>query len=293
MDMRNMIINSITEKAIFGKVEQGMIFSCAIAEDYEKCNVHGIIITARCDIAQYKARNYNYLPVVTFGDWIHRDFRLLLADQIRKDINTSVSNLLKKAGHSPAVIETLSINQIYETLFMEITDKKLLKDKETFASYVRDLELLDKVIKSEPQENVISMLADKYNKIRDKITSELVKQHLNGYYFFDSIDQDNDLGYVVLLREIRHISRDLIQMIANGLESKTYDELCDRRYDWKGRLVFNLEIDMAMPVSKLRSPNLEHLLQSFSMLFGRIGLTDVQEEYISSLWSRQIAAKGE
>jgi hypothetical protein len=53
-----------------GAMTQGTIFSCAVAEDYRACTTRGLIITARCDVANDKVRTYNYLPVVPFSDWI-------------------------------------------------------------------------------------------------------------------------------------------------------------------------------------------------------------------------------
>jgi hypothetical protein len=51
-------------KPTLGLLSQGTIFSCASAEDYPDCLVHGLVITARCDIAQSKVPIFNYLPVV-------------------------------------------------------------------------------------------------------------------------------------------------------------------------------------------------------------------------------------
>ena len=53
-----------------GFLTQGTLFTCAAAEDYGGCNVHGLVITARCDVAQNKAAVFNYLPVVSLDDWV-------------------------------------------------------------------------------------------------------------------------------------------------------------------------------------------------------------------------------
>jgi hypothetical protein len=42
-----------------------------------------------------------------------------------------------------------------------------------------------------------------------------------------------------------------------------------------------------MPLGLLRSPNLEHLMQSFALFFGRIGIADIPPKYVAQLWARQ------
>ena len=68
-----------------GPMTQGTIFSGAVAEDYNGCETFGLVITARCDVANDKAETYNYLPVVRLNDWIHRDGRLILGERLQKE----------------------------------------------------------------------------------------------------------------------------------------------------------------------------------------------------------------
>src|SRR6185437_14404396 len=100
-----------------GKVTQGTIFCCARAEDYIGCQVHGLVITARCDVANDKTPIFNYLPVVSMHDWLDRDGGTLLASRIANDAINTFENELKKAGHSPSILETESLIDITQTLF--------------------------------------------------------------------------------------------------------------------------------------------------------------------------------
>lgn len=116
---------------------------------------------------------------------------------------------------------------------------------------------------------------------------DLVRHKLPGYYFLERVDADSDdRGYVVLLREIQAIPRELTLLILDGLDKKAFDHACDKFPEYRGTLQFGT-IDIAMPLGVLKSPNVEHLLQTFAMLFGRIGLTDSPPSYIASLWDRQ------
>jgi hypothetical protein len=42
-----------------------------------------------------------------------------------------------------------------------------------------------------------------------------------------------------------------------------------------------------MPVGVLSSPFIEHLMQSFSSMFARIGLPDLENEYLATIWQSQ------
>ena len=50
--------------------------------------------------------------------------------------------------------------------------------------------------------------------------------------------------------------------------------------------------NLALPIGQVRSPNIEHLMQAFSTLFGRIGLTDLDESYVKGLLVRQPIMQG-
>lgn len=41
--------------------------------------------------------------------------------------------------------------------------------------------------------------------------------------------------------------------------------------------------DLAMPITEIASPTMEHVLQAFSNLFGRIGVADPDEGVIGSI----------
>jgi hypothetical protein len=52
--------------------------------------------------------------------------------------------------------------------------------------------------------------------------------------------------------------------------------------EWHVHLSFT-HSDFAMPIGELTSPQVEHLLQTFSFLFGRIGLPDPGKESVAAL----------
>lgn len=270
-----------------GPLTQGTIFSCATAEDYENCNVHGLIITARCDIAQSKAQIYNYLPVVQLDDWIHRDGRIILCERLIKSTLGKIKAVLRAAGYSESVMQTETPAAILETLFPETEEKQKAKVREQFRTLLENLEQLNACEESPPLDGRIVQIADRYSSERDTLIKELAAQKLNGYYFLETVTSENKpTGYIVLLREVRHIPRELAYWIANGLSKSEYEAAYAQNKELFGRLSF-CEEEVSMPMGLLQSPDIEHLMQVFSFLFSRIGLPDLDPKYVNEIWERQ------
>src|SRR5687767_12791788 len=108
---------TIVRLPVRGELTQGAIFSAALAEDYDQCAVWGLVITARCDIANDKAPVWNYLPVVRLEDWLHRDGRSLLVERVHSDQRSKLKSLLRESGFSPSILDTEAPEHIVQRLF--------------------------------------------------------------------------------------------------------------------------------------------------------------------------------
>ena len=276
-----------------GTLTQGTVFTCAAAEDYAGCIVYGLVITARCDVAQNKAAVFNYLPVVTLNDCVHRDGRILLCDRIAKNLLGRMRAALRSAKYSESIMLTQPPEAILDTLFSAAsTSKSDQKARAAFQELARDYRQILETHESDPSELLARGVANKHSSDRDTLLRELVHHKLNGYYFLPSIAPNgSDQGYVVLLREIRHIPRDLAARIGDGISAEEYAALCAERPHFGSRLSFERE-PFGMPIGLLASPYTEHLMQVFSMLFSRIGLPDPDQSYVESIWHRLPSAGG-
>lgn len=272
--------------AEIGSLDQGTIFSCGLAEDYTACEVYGLVITARCDIAQDKAPVLNYLPVVKLDDWLHRDGRQIFSERVRRDYLGRMRNFLSSNGHSESILEVETPQNILATIFPEGGDQNNGKRK-MFADYVTKYGLAEICINSAPGDCKLSELASDFSRPLTNMCRELVDCSMTGYYFLKDIEPGGaSPGYVALLREVRHIPRKLSSLIAQGLSK---DEFVIQEKDsplFSACLSFDVN-EFAMPIGQMQSPNVEHVLQSFSMLFGRIGVDDIDKSYKEGIWKRQ------
>ncbi len=272
-----------------GPVTQGTVFCCAVAEDYPGCAAHGLIITARCDAANDKIQTYNYIPIVSLNDWLHRDGRIILSSRLMAETIGGLKAVLKEGGYSVSILETETPRSVLCTLFpsSNAVPKAVKVQRAHFDELCARHELAASGILSAPPNAVCLQIAKVAPGLKDSLLKELAHQRLTGYYFLNRVDPDGeDFGYVALLREIQTMPRRVAHALAEGLDSARFAEMCSAEPELRGRLCIARD-DLAMPVGLLRSPNLEHLMQSFALLFSRIGIDDPDPSYVAGLWMRQ------
>jgi hypothetical protein len=261
-------------------ITQGTIFTCAVAEDYSGCATHGLVITARCDIAHQKARAYNYLPIVSLDDWLRNDGRTILAERLQAEAMEKMEKLLKHNGFAESILTTQTPRSILNTLFPE----KGSKVARSFAEHCETYESATRALRC--SDAWCSLCAGASGTIAG-LVKELAAQKLGGYYFLPQVDPNGvDTGFVVLFREVHLLPRSLCRAIADGIDDAFFASLCQSNPSLSGVLSIR-KGDLALPIGQLRSPNIEHLMQAFSTLFARIGLEDLDASYVKALLGRQ------
>lgn len=255
---------------IAGKTQQGAIFNCATAPGYQGCNCWGIVLTARCDLEHNKQTVINYLPIVTFRDWIVRHLALHLAKRTLKDLGKDLANALQARGVSEQIRDTFPIEDIIQR---ETKGKERTVLLEKAATLALAKEMLQPGTLA--SDNAAKALVSKSGKKSEALIQELIEQKLAEFYFLESVDCQAKVGegFVVLLRHMSTMDTCIMQHIVQGLTPKVAKKLS--RSDQ--HLSFAHE-PICMVVGVLRSPDLEHLSQQFAHLFTRIGLEDHRQE---------------
>lgn len=255
---------------------QGTIFSCAYAENYLVGPVYGLVITARCDAAQEKAPIFSYVPVVPLTSWIFLDGALLALDRIEADLMNSAKSIVKTNSLSESLLKTHSLSKIYDAHFRQHEgDRKKSSQCEKMKAIIsRHAEAVELREALTERERLVKFFAQ-HSGIVDGLIKEMAGNRLAGYYLLlnlETLGEQNGQPHVALLREVHHIPTQLARDIANGMVppmntlERRSQERCPR---------FNSVSDVAMPLGRLRSPWIEHLMQNFSLLFSRIGIPDV------------------
>jgi hypothetical protein len=243
--------------------------------------VHGFVITARCDVEQDKFPVLNYLPVVALDDWIARDGFAILQARLCAENDAAIDHTLLGCGIATSVLHSQSLEEVEKAFFSPPVPNKQMKSAGERLRRLIEAHNLLRASNSVDAGSVAQVFAIN-EKASASLLRELVTNRLNGYYFLPAIeDGDDDSGYVLILREVKHLPRTIAQRIAAGLDKVEASEL-----PLGDSLCFDVD-DFAMPVGELASPAVEHVLQVFANLFGRIGLRDHPSEYIDRICLRR------
>jgi hypothetical protein len=276
------------EAARIGVLTQGTVFNCATAFRYPEKKVFGVTITARCDVAQSKYRLLNYVPCVSLEDWFIVDGLEILKEREIDDAKNTIKSVLERAKISLSLIDSVPLEAIAEKNF-PAHDRSLDKPKNTLSACGKRLSEVQQL------ENRPTELFDWFKKNSQKSIRAIVKELFNhkilGYYFLERINTSDELaGYVCLLREATSLSKEISTSLAGGISRAQWEGLA--KFGQAANLDFCQE-DFACPISQIGSPSIEHLMQSFSNLFVRIGLSDPKKEDIEQLTSRMTNLDGD
>ncbi len=260
------------------------MFNCAFACRYEKCEVFGLSITARCDVAQDKYPILNYIPIVMLRDWLNRDGLDILVEQELKEQSGKLGSMLRQANLSPSLPLSVPLTAIADTHFpIGIGNKNQNSAAKKFREHVVLVEEFKNITGVGDTDILYSWFQDKRPKHVEDLVKRLSRHQVLGYYLLEEIwpDEEENIGYVCLLREVTTLLRSVAKELGRGLSSTKYEELCSETKNSTGLSIAQGEL--AMPVSLIGSPTIEHVLQLFSNLFGRIGVADPQDEVIQRI----------
>lgn len=260
---------------------QGMIFSAGAVSGYTGKEVYGLIITARCDIAQNKVEAYHYVPVVSLKDWMEISGIAEISERAIDNAKSSIRNIMKNNDFSPSAIESQDPRFVMDRLFPEGSeDRNIRKTREKFLGYIEDIEKASSLSSLERASSL-------FPGVVSGLAAEVIKNKITGLYFIEKVDPlGEDHGYVIMLRNVSRIPQSLGRAIEGGLDVNDYKEYIKSDVTVSGCLDFSA-FDYCMPVSQISSPYIEHIMQAFSAVFSRIGVDDLSKSYIETLWGRQ------
>jgi len=244
---------------------QGTIFNCAYCASYPNHETLGLVITARCDIANKdKVKFYNFLTAVPFDIWKNKDLLPLIKKKNLTSLIAQLSNLILRAGFSKANLDTFGYKKVYEF----IVSNKKLKPRE-----IIQLDTLQGKVDCLTNE---SCYKDIHIHFSDEIKRELndIIQNKNSDYFF--IDEIQGYRSVIVnLREIYELEVSIASKIPYGIE-------LDDGKQYPG-LNLNVSNKFCSIVGQVKSPYIELLLQRFANNFVRVGVNNPHPLLSSSI----------
>ncbi len=247
---------------------QGSVINHCRANDYPAIDAFGMVITPRCDLDHdIKVSSIHYLPIIPLKQWQKYYLNNLLKKRIASNNKDKLNTAIVKAGGMPGFMQTEVASELtVKDILLKGLDEKSAKYKDVVA-----------LIRDYFQISDATIAQDKYKSVRDHILKDLFRQNLHSFYLMESWSKNNDDDYfVILLREIHEIMRDVASLYQTGF---FYDMLSDKQQKLHAAAFpdnFDKQQDFKI-VAELNSPFIEHVLQSYSYNFTRIGVEDMDE----------------
>lgn len=258
-------------------LSQGDIVAGLSADGYQDAQTYGIIITARCDLAHEKAPLINYVPVVPVRDWFHRDgWKWVAHDEAEGTAGKFVSKAMKQLRFSE--FEELEVKTALENYgasgVLALIRDAGIDPPELVVSLAERLDALQDGLRtgSRPSGLADNLVQNLLNKLQGHAVADL------HYLPLDFVEYDHiKAPHVALLRQIYVFSSDCIADTRGGnVELQLMGT----------RLPPVTAKDFALPfgrVARLRSPNMEHLMQRLTLLFARVGVDDIHISHLKEL----------
>ena len=239
------------------KLQQGAILCGCVADGYD-LSVNGLVITPRCDLGNGgKVSTVHYLPIVPIDEWVKRDLLSICMSKTRKILRLKLYKLLKEHKITDTVVDYLD-----ETSLSSLLDLFKVKNKQDIIELYRDVKKLEDGYTIKGNKHVRDNISDELNR--------LFKGEHNRYYLIEDWSAPDKFN-IIILRDVKRISFDIAKRFQMGFQAKNLDELTFEYND----LYHSSNNDMYKIVAAVNSPYIEHIIQSFSHNFCRIGVDDM------------------
>ncbi|QXQ06668.1 hypothetical protein KX816_00860 [Sphingosinicellaceae bacterium] len=265
------------------ELTQGTIFTCAFAEEYSNIPVLGMIITARCDVAQSKASILSYIPVVRLEDWLREDGRRILAQRAEAAALSSMQGAILQAGLASSIMQNIDYDNISAVLH-ETSGKAAQASAKRFSEARLSLHSARQARLASSSAPEVGVFINENKPLFNRLMKELVTGSIADAHYIDRSEPDEvSSGYVALLREVRFVPAIVADLILSGLDLEAFSRACDLNPRFRDKLAISSMDDYAMPVGMVASPYIEFIMQRITNLFSRIGVTDFPPERLQML----------
>jgi hypothetical protein len=276
--------NTPSGRAFQPELTQGALIGGLRLPRYGSSQYCGFLITARCDLAHVKTDTVNLLPIVPLAEWLNFD----------GCIGIILSRIIALTSQLGEIAESISPNlppligsdwKIGYDLFLANDSSVEPGAKNKYRSRVDELEALNAILRdgsdspaaiSRSRSNC-DVTRQLINREQPKRLAALLDNKVLDAHFLPVVRLDEPLregrGYVILFRQILALPGALLDPLRDGLLSTeqlspAIRVLADQTLNLPAGLMANVA-----------SPHVEHILQRFANVFGRVGVADCSKGY--------------
>lgn len=261
-------MRDIYNTGVITELTQGSIINNCVSEDYCDCKVWGCVITPRCDLAnEGKVSTFHYLPVIDFEIWVDKEIRLFLLKDYYAGLRGKINQKLERAGAGKNIMDVFGKKEQILRIGSSIINPKEMDDFEKTCRlfFEKDASAEKEYLKDE--------------KHYKKILKDLLSNGIHGYYLIESWENADDFK-IIIMRDVRRMSISTRFYYEQWQDRGKEDESFFRKNDVSDATKYT---DYYRIVGCIKPPFIEHIMQSFSYNFTRIGIPSFDESISQKL----------
>lgn len=298
-------------------IDQGTVIYGIRSSKYPTVPCYGVIITARCDIAQKKVPKYYFLIAVDASDWFRTEhgYGLVYRTTIH-DLRSSINSMANEIDLNGDVLISLNSSDLKTVLLnkhLECSgDKKNLSKIDRLSNKILEYRIFNDVTMTDEQRG--QAIKKKPKQAEDEL-SKIDKGDKNHYYYLPQHaylkNSVYNKGLIVDLLEIGKLSlqdaemirtpgidyqilpqlptpEDMIEVINTGVRQeidRMFNSINENRR-LSAKYWLNNDSDFVVVEGVIQSPWCEHLMQRFSNAFIRIGIDNPTKKDYSEVIAR-------
>ena len=273
------------------KYTQGSILYGLRSQYYDGIKCYGVIITARCEIAQNKSKIIHLLSAISLHDWVCTElFSRAFNDYLHNDILGPINQWARESGLD---FDTLLAFGPEKVLINIKADEKLKKRNfDKLEQSVHKWKAWSELTEHCSIKDRIKLLNGDLSKRKSAILKDLLCERFPNEFCFlphkAKIGQNEIMtdGIVVNLKDIIQISLEEIETIAkNGFDYAEISKQENGNLELQrlnSKYFLECSSDFVIFDGRIASPWIEHLLQNFSSAFARIGIDTLSNTELSA-----------
>lgn len=274
--------------ALNSKFTQGTIIEDIRSDKYPEIRCKGIVISARCDLANDKLKQFHCLTALTLENWVYEVLFGAIVDELKKNVLGTIRKYCVAKELDFDTILEFGDSQAEEVLIKSAASKEIKQIELQISLWRKYSKLCESEVSREDKKKFLVREGKKQlkSKLHQLYNSAYPKYaFIPEKAFTKSCSSVN--GIVVDLHDVKQID------IAHRDNILAYKYDYSIMKDVKERRVVNLsfflnnENDFVIADSIIKSPWVEYVLQLFANSFTRIGVDNALdgeiEEYCEQL----------
>lgn len=264
---------------------QGTIISNVRSRKYTEIKCKGIVISARCDLAQNKIQTFHYVTALPLEDWIFEELYYRLVKECIDSERNSIKSILLKNGLDFETLLELGFEK------SKIVIEKALPSQKA-QSVINQLEMYYKKMNRYECDDI----DEKKKFFRDNTVKKRVKDYIkklfNGSYpKFSFVPQKSYMnkgalndGLVIDLHDIYQLGIEYATQIQKNEIDYILISNEQRRNTINQSFYFQDESDFVICEGIIESPWIEYIMQHFAISFMRIGVDNATQNEIDDFY---------